>query len=89
MSDTCAVIRLRRTTHEDAYVAVPLTDAVMRTEPEPDGTYRIDFEAFVREAVRLSATPGVDWRAEEESVAMHPLQGPVPEGRTVFDVHTE
>jgi hypothetical protein len=59
-----------------------------KREPEPDGTYRIDFEAFVREGVRLSADPRVDWKREGDArTEVHPTQGPVPDGRVVFDVH--
>jgi hypothetical protein len=86
--ETCIVLRLRRVIVEDAYVGVPVSDAIMKREPEPDGTYRIDFEAFVREGVRLSADPRVDWRREDDvRTEIHPTQGPVPDGRVVFDVH--
>jgi hypothetical protein len=83
------VLRLRRVIVEDAYVGVPVSEAIMKREPEPDGTYRLDFDAFVREGVRLSADPRVDWRGEEVDarVEIHPTQGPVPDGRVVFDVH--
>jgi len=85
---TCIVMRLRRVIVEDAYVGVPLTEAIMKAEPEPDGSYRIDFEAFKREAIRLSADATVDWRREDDGQTdIHPTQGPVPEGRVVFDVH--
>ncbi len=81
-------MRLRRVIVEDAYVGVPVTEAIMKPEPEPDGTYRIDFEAFQREAIRLSADANVDWRREDETrTDIHPMQGPVPEGRVVHDVH--
>ena len=84
---TCVVLRLRRTVIEDAYVAVPVTDAIMKKEPEPDGSFRIDFEAFVREAVQLSRRETVDWAVEEQSVSPHPTQQPVPAARRVFDIH--
>ena len=86
---TCIVLRLQRTIVEDAYVAVPMTSAIMKPEPEPDGTYRIDFDAFVREAIRLSEDETVDWAREQRTVAPHPTQQPVPTGRRVFDVHTK
>jgi hypothetical protein len=87
--NTCIVLRLRRVIVEDAYVGVPVSEAIMKREPEPDGTYRLDFDAFVREGIRLSADPRVDWRREdgEPPIEIHPTQGPVPDGRTVFDVH--
>ena len=87
---TCIVMRLRRVIVEDAYVGVPVTEAIMKAEPEPDGTYRIDFDAFKREAIRLSAHAKVDWRREDATTTdIHPTQGPVPEGRVVYDVHRE
>jgi len=84
---TCIVLRLRRTVIEDAYVAVPMTSTIMRSEPEPDGSFRIDFEAFVREAVRLSTDERVEWAVESDSVQPHPTQQPIPDGRRVYDVH--
>ena len=87
--ETCIVLRLRRVIVEDAYIGVPVTDAIVKAEPEPDGSHRLDFDAFVREAIRLSADRRVDWRREdgEGRVEVHPTQGPVPDGRTVHDVH--
>jgi hypothetical protein len=85
---TCIVLRLRRTIVEDVYIGVPVTDAIMKPDPEPDGTYRIDFEAFIREGIRLAADPSAEWRHETEPhIEIHPTQCPVPEGRTVLDVH--
>jgi hypothetical protein len=84
---TCIQLRVRRIVCEDAYVAVPVTQAVMKKEPEPDGTFRIDFDAFVAEGIRLSESPEVDWQMEEGSTVAHPTQRPTPEGRRVFDGH--
>ena len=86
---TCIVFHLRRTIVEDAYVAVPITPAIMKKDPEPDGSFRIDFDAFVREAIRLAENYTVDWAPEELTVTPHPVQQPVPAGRRVFDVHRE
>jgi hypothetical protein len=83
----CIQFRVRRILHEDAYIAVPVTSAIMKQTPEVDGTFRIDTEAFFAEAIRLSASEGVDWQQEESSVVAHPTQIPAPEGRRVFDVH--
>jgi hypothetical protein len=86
---TCIVLRLRRTVTEDAYVAVPISDAIMKDEPEADGTRRLDFDRFVAEAIRLSANEAVEWRAERPaSVETNPIQQPVPPDRSVFDIHT-
>ena len=84
---TCIVLRLRRTIVEDAYVAVPVTDAIMNEQPEPDGSFRVNFDAFVREAVRLSGDASVEWAVEERTTTPHPIQQPIPEGRRAFDVH--
>lgn len=86
---TCIVFRVRRTIVEDAYVAVPMTAAIMKKEPEPDGSFRIDFDAFVREALRLSQNENVDWAVDEQAVDGHPVQQPVPAGRRVLDVHSK
>lgn len=82
---TCVALRVRRTTHEDAYVSVPATDAIMK--PNDDGTYGIDFEKFVTEAIRLSQDPRVEWKVEEVMTDAHPIQQPKPDHRKGFDVH--
>ena len=81
----CVALRVRRTTHEDAYVSVPATDAIMK--PMGDGTCRIDFEKFVAEAIRLSQDPRVEWEVEDISTESHPTQQPKPDDRQAFDVH--
>ena len=86
---TCIVLRLRRTVVEDAYVAVPVTAAIMKKEPEPDGSFRIDFDAFVAEAARLSERESVEWSTEDRNTAAHSTQQPVPTGRRVFDIHND
>ncbi len=75
--------RLRRTTVEDGYVSVPLTEALTRIAD--DGTRRIDTDALLKEAIRLGADSRVEWRAEEVTTLCHPLQQPRPEDRTTFD----
>jgi hypothetical protein len=79
------LFHLRRTVCEEAYVSVPVTDAVMKKEPEADGTYRLDFEALVAAAVRISAHPKVEWRTESAATEMHPVQQPLPEDRRTYD----
>lgn len=83
-SETYSIaLRLRRVVHEDAYVAVPVTDAILRKAG--DGSLQIDFDAFVAEAVRISRDSRVEWRVEESTVEAHPMQGPIPDDRTCFD----
>lgn len=76
-------LRVRRIVHEDAYILVPVTDAVLQRRA--DGSVGIDFDALVAEAARLSTAPGVDWKQETvEATVAHPIQGPLPEGRFSF-----
>jgi hypothetical protein len=79
------MLRVRRTRVEDAYVAVPVTDAIV--DVESDGTGSINFEAFVAEALRISGNPLVEWQVESTEVATHPEQRPLPEGRRCFDAY--
>jgi hypothetical protein len=87
--NTCIQLRIRRTIHEDAYINVPVTAELLKPEPNPDGTRGLDFNALVRAAVRLGANPAVEWKVEDSAMDVHPVQGPRPEGRSVFDVHDE
>lgn len=77
------VLRVRRATYEDAYVAVPVTDAILKQNE--DGTSGINPEAFVVEAVRLSHDQRVEWRRETSEIEPHPIPGPKPEDRNCFD----
>jgi hypothetical protein len=81
----CIALRLRRTTREDAYINVPLTDVIMKQNE--DGAWGIDTDAFVAEAIRLSGNPQVQWQTETCEVEPHPIQCPRPEGRAAYDVH--
>lgn len=76
-------LRVRRVIHEDAYVAVLITDDLLK--PNRDGTASLNFEKFVAQAIRISQSEGVDWQIEESSIEPHPIQGPVPEGRRSLD----
>jgi len=77
------MLRVRRTTYEDAYVAVPVTDKVMETKE--DGTFGINFDAFVSEAIRISNNQQVEWQIESSQTEPHHLQTPKPERRQLFD----
>ena len=78
-------LRLRRVTVEDAYVAVPVTQAIMKSEAESDGTFGIEWEALVAEAMRLGAREEAEWRVEEITSSTHPTQKPCPDDRQVLD----
>jgi hypothetical protein len=77
-------LRVRRVIHEDAYVAVPVTDANMMERA--DGTFGIDTDALIAEAIRISHDPRVEWQQESADTQPHPLQKPMPEDRKCFDV---
>lgn len=83
MSTFPIALRLRRTIHEDAYIAVPVTDAVMKQNE--DGTSGLNVEALMAEGLRLGQDARVEWRVEETASEIHPLQAPMPEGRSKFD----
>jgi hypothetical protein len=84
--DTYSVLlRLRRITIEDAYIAVPVTDAVVK-EIE-DGTFRIDSDALIAEGIKIGQDPRVDWQVELEKTKMHPIQQPIPDGRKKLDTY--
>ena len=76
-------LRLRRVTHEDAYVSVLIDEKVLQLQE--DGTSTIDFEKFVTEALRISAAPGVDWQVESIQRDAHPTQAVRPANRGVVD----
>ncbi len=80
-------LHLRRTIHQDAFVAVPVTDAILKRNE--DGTTSIDFEAFVAQAVRIGESDGVDWQTEDSNTEAHPVQCPLPEGRRSSDAFHE
>ncbi len=83
-SDTVSIaLRIRRVTYEDAYVAVPVTDAI--TKQNEDGSVGIDIEAFFAEAIRISKDPRVEWQIETCETEPHPTQGPTPDDRESFD----
>jgi hypothetical protein len=78
-------LRIRRVTYEDAYVAVPVTDAIMKRKE--DGTMGIDFEKFETEAIRISKDPRVEWQVEESKSEPHQIQQAAPDGRKSFDAY--
>ena len=67
--------RLRRTTHEDAFVSVPVTDEVMQNAPDQQGHRRLDVDKLIREAISLGHDAKIRWRLEGEPVLEpHPIQ---------------
>lgn len=88
-TNTCIAIRLRRTIHQDAYLRVPLTEALRKKTPEEDGSYPLDTDALFAEATRMGELSAIEWQVEESSAAVHPLQRAAPEGRVTYDIHEQ
>jgi hypothetical protein len=78
-------LRVRRLIYEDAYVAVPVTDTIVKDNE--DGTKVIDSAAFTAEAIRISHDPRVEWLLESSETHPHPIQQSIPEGRKLLDSH--
>ncbi|PQO25362.1 hypothetical protein C5Y96_23765 [Blastopirellula marina] len=85
MSTYSIALRLRRVTCEDAYIAVPVTEAILR--PNPDGSMGIDSEALMAEALRIGEDSRVEWQVETISTEPHPIQQAAPADRDSFDAH--
>ncbi|MFG2989108.1 hypothetical protein ACGFZK_07375 [Streptomyces sp. NPDC048257] len=66
-------VRLQRTSVAERYVSVPLSAAVMQTEPDEDGTYRLDPGKIVAAAIELGQDD-TDWSSEAREVKVHPIQ---------------
>ncbi len=67
-------LRLQRITCEDAHVSVPVTSAI--TKQDEDGTFGINIEALVAEAIRIGKDQGVEWKVESCQTVPHPVQTP-------------
>lgn len=69
------VVSLQRVTTEYVHISVPVTSAMMKSEPEADGSYRVQSEALFAEAERLARDPNVAWQPDgEPRVGLHPTQ---------------
>jgi hypothetical protein len=77
------MLRIRRTTVEDAFVAIPVTDAIMKMQP--DGNYGMDPDAFTSEVIRISNDERVEWKVESTQIEPHQIQTPLPTDRRCFD----
>lgn len=80
---TSMLLRVRRVTIEDAYVAVPATEAIIKRQD--DGTFRIEPKLFLAEAIRISKDKRTEWKIESIDIEPHQTQQPVPKDRKVFD----
>lgn len=77
------MLRVRRVTYEDAYIAVPVTNKLMMEKA--DGSFGLDSDAFVAEALRMSYDHRVEWIIESSHQEPHPIQIPKPDERHAFD----
>ena len=76
-------LRVRRVTYEDAYIAVPVADAIVRKSE--DGSLRVDAEAMCAEGIRISQDSRVEWQIESANTEVHPIQQAAPEWRNSLD----
>ena len=83
MSTFSIALRLRRVTYEDAYIAVPVTDALVR--PKSDGSMDIDPAALLAEGIRIGQDSRVEWQIESTKTEAHPVQQAAPDGRAKLD----
>lgn len=67
--------RLRRTSQEEAFVSVPVTDEVLQEEADERGHRRLDVEKLTNAAIRLGSGADVRWRVEGKPIVeLHPVQ---------------
>lgn len=66
-------VRLRRTSVEERYVSVPITNELMQAEPDEDGSYHLDPGKIFTAAIELGQDD-TDWSSEGREVTVHPIQ---------------
>jgi hypothetical protein len=75
VSDTSILIRLRRVTTEAGYVFVPLTDAVLDSDPENPTQRKINRQKAVEIAIEESRRQTIRWERDGEVIVEpHPIQ---------------
>jgi len=68
-------VRLRRTTFEEAFVSVPVSDAVKQDAPDAQGRFSLDGKKVMDAAIQLGGEPATHWIAEgEPMIELHPVQ---------------
>jgi hypothetical protein len=73
-------IRIRRIAREEAYVSVPIDDAVLGP-PAPDGGRRLNGKAVFERALALGTESGVVWAEDgAPEIVVHPVQTMKPSG---------
>lgn len=73
MNNYSISVRLQRTTTEECYVSVPVTDALMQDETDTDDMQRLDGEKVLAAAVQLGKE-ATDWLPEAQTISVHPVQ---------------
>ena len=67
--------RLRRTTYEEVFVSVPVTDDLWQDTPDHQGRVRLDGKKAMDAALRLGADPEICWKSEGTPIIeLHPVQ---------------
>jgi len=84
MNTYSIALRVRRIVYEDAYISVPVTEAIMKPSADADGNVHLDTEALMAEGIRISKDARIEWRMESTTTDIHPIQQPMPEDRTSF-----
>lgn len=75
-------IRLRRTTIEDAFVRVPVTQEMGQASLDHKGQFHLDTDKVLKTALRLATDPSIQWVAEgQPAIEPHPIQMASPDGR--------
>ncbi len=73
-------IRIQRIAREEAYVSVPIDDAVLGP-PAPDGSRSLNDNAVFERALALGAESGVVWAKDGPTeIVAHPVQTTKPGG---------
>jgi hypothetical protein len=68
-------IRLRRTIYQEAFVSVPVDDAVKQDAPDAQGRFSLDGDKVMSVAARLGKNPTTHWITEGDPVIeVHPVQ---------------
>lgn len=77
-------IRLRRTSVEEAFVSVPVEPQIMHSQPDEKGSFHIDPDKVVAQAVLLGRDPATVWTLETQPmIEPHPIQMAPPELRKI------
>jgi hypothetical protein len=72
-------VRLRRTITEEAFVLVPVTEAVKQDKPDEEGRFSLDADKVMNAAINLGSDPATRWKQEGPAIVeVHPIQSAPP-----------